>query len=165
MQRLSDIFHHKNYPIHDQIRELLRESRLKSLTILSMRKDFQVYQDEHDQIQEELRQKIQGLEHQIQSTQSEKDQLGQVYEQENKMRQDLEGEVEEKNQAIEEANDQIKEFESDLKQFQEQMNSMVVEKQKVDQSCEYWEGSFKLVEQHFLEQKERSHNEIDNLTQ
>ena len=40
MQRLSDIFHHKNYPVHDQIRELLRESRLKSLTILSMRKDF-----------------------------------------------------------------------------------------------------------------------------
>ena len=33
------------------------------------------------------------------------------------MRQDLEEEVEEKNQAITEANDQIKEFESDLKTF------------------------------------------------
>ena len=69
------------------------------------------------------------------------------------MRQELEIQVEEKTCSIQEANLQIQSLEKDFEQLQDQVDSLMVQKQKLEQSSEYWQGSFKLIEQHFIEEK------------
>lgn len=42
---------------------------------------------------------------------------------------------------------------------------MVTEKERLLQSNEYWQNSFKLIETHFMEQKAKAETEMDNLSE
>lgn len=79
------------------------------------------------------------------------------------MRQELEGLCDEKTMAIDEAKKQISQCEMDLEHLQEQHDNVVTEKDRLTQSNDYWQNSFKLIETHFMEQKAKAVTEIGNL--
>ena len=53
----------------------------------------------------------------------------------------------------------------DLEHLQEQHDNVVTEKDRLLQSNEYWQNSFKLIETHFMEQKAKAETEMGNLSE
>lgn len=47
--------------------------------------------------------------------------------------------------------------------LKEENDINLIEKQKMEQSSEYWQNSFKMIEQSYLEEKEKSEAEIQSL--
>ena len=43
------------------------------------------------------------------------------------------------------------------------MNDLMDDKMKVEQTAEYWESSFKMIEKHYIEEKSKSEQEIERL--
>jgi hypothetical protein len=79
------------------------------------------------------------------------------------MRQEAEAMLEEKIQNEEVWDNKVVTTNQECEKMKSQMNDLMDDKLKVEQTAEYWESSFKLIEKHYLEEKEKSEQEIERL--
>ena len=79
------------------------------------------------------------------------------------MRQDLEVQIDQLQQDFDEAQNKISTLSEQLDLLKEENDVNIIDKQKMEQSSEYWQNSFKLLEQTYLEEQEKSENDISSL--
>jgi hypothetical protein len=93
---------------------IVEASKLKSKTILCMRQEIEKLQATAQKANEEANHQQDQLERQLNEVEDEKEQVGNVYEQENKMRQELEVLVDQMTQDTSKDRAQIATLQSDL---------------------------------------------------
>ena len=137
---------------------------MKSRTIVSMRLEIDQLKRELARGRSHFDTEHASLEAQLLALQDEKDQIMSMYESENRMRQELEQQVDQVKSVEAEHLDRIRALQKELATSQQKLEQEQIDKLKTEQSAEYWQNSFQEIEKHFLEEKEKAEAEIGRLT-
>lgn len=118
----------------------------KSKTILGLQEQLDQSRALANQKEAALQEEVERAQHQAAAVGLEKDQLEQVYSQENSMRRDLEDQVDQQKKDELDRLETIAELTNEIARLGSQIESMRDENSKIEQSTEYYESSFKVLE-------------------
>ena len=144
---------------------LVEELQIKKKTILSMQSELDRLKADNDLKEHELWEQIRALDDKLVDMQAEKDSLMNVYKQENAMRQELEEQLDQIKTSHNEATDKIQILEREGQSLMARLEQEQIDKQKTEQSQAYWQNSFKQMEQHHHDEKQKTEAEVARLTE